>query len=406
MRRSYRANRVFDGVSDEPIRDGVVQVEDSHIVFVGPARTAPSVAETIDLGDATILPGLIDAHVHLVWGGDVARPHELVEREGTHITVLRAAVNAARHLQAGITTVRDVGSTDAIAVDIGRAVDAGIIIGPRIIAAGRAICMTGGHAWQIGVEVDGPDAVRWAVRSEIKNGAGVIKLMAGGGVYGHGEELGHPQLTIAEMQVAVEEAHKAGRKVAAHAYSPGPIENALEAGVDSIEHGSFLNGAIAERMHRDGIWLVPTLSVYEKMRREGPRMGVPDFVRRKTEQIVEASQAAFRIALEAGVLIATATDCGGPGHLHGTLPEEIELMVRCGASPAQALRCGTSAAARLLGLDDKIGTLEVGKLADIAVVDEDPLANIAAVHATRLVLRNGVQLWPDRQMPIGVGYIS
>lgn len=132
-------------------------------------------------------------------------------------------------------------------------------------------------------------------------------------------------------------------------------------------------------------------------------MGVPDFVRRKTEAIVGASKRAFQIALEVGVLIATGTDCGGPGHLHGTLPEEIELMVRCGASPAQALRFGTSASARLLGLDDKIGTLEVGKLADIVVVDEDPLANIMAVQAVHLVLRNGVQVWPNRQISIKVG---
>ncbi len=388
--KNYRATYLFDGVNSEALKDAIIQInETGQITYVGKATTAPAADETIDLGEATIAPGLIDTHVHLVWGGDVARPHELVEKEGNNVTVLRAAQNNARQLRAGVTTVRDLGSTNAIAVNISYAVDSNIVVGPRVIACGRAICMTGGHAWQIGVEVDGADEVRKAVRAEIKNGAGVIKLMAGGGVYGDGEELHYSQLTVDEMKAAVEEAHKAGRLVTVHAYGAEAIANALDAGVDCIEHGSFLTKELAERMSRENKWLVPTMSVYQKMLSESSKMNVPEFVRRKTEQLVEASQHAFRIALEANVQIAAGTDCGGPGHLHDTLPEEIELMAKLGASNVQALKFGTSEAAKLLGIDHLVGTLEIGKQADITVFEGDLLSDITSIYKVSKVLRDG-----------------
>jgi imidazolonepropionase-like amidohydrolase len=249
---AYRAARVFDGTSEGVIEDGAVVVVDGRIASVGPARGLPP--NTVDLGDATLMPGLVDAHVHLVWDAS-AEPHEVVERESRALTVLRCARNAALHLRAGVTTVRDVGSADGLAVEIGRAVELGILSGPRVVAAGRAIAMTGGHGWFLGREADGPDAVRRAAREEIKAGASCIKLMASGGVYGHAEEPGSPQLTVEEMRPAVEEAHKAGRKAAAHAYSVEAINNALEAGVDSVEHGSFLDRETCES--RERTWCPP-----------------------------------------------------------------------------------------------------------------------------------------------------
>jgi imidazolonepropionase-like amidohydrolase len=386
---AYRAARVFDGTSEGVIEDGAVVVVDGRIASVGPARGLPP--NTVDLGDATLMPGLVDAHVHLVWDAS-AEPHEVVERESRALTVLRCARNAALHLRAGVTTVRDVGSADGLAVEIGRAVELGILSGPRVVAAGRAIAMTGGHGWFLGREADGPDAVRRAAREEIKAGASCIKLKASGGVYGHAEEPGSPQLTVEEMRPAVEEAHKAGRKAAAHAYSVEAINNALEAGVDSVEHGSFLDRETVGRMREQGTYLVPTMSVYAAMAEKGPGLGSPEYITRKTAEVLEAGGEAFRLALEAGVPVAAGTDCGAPGHPHGTLPEELRLMVEAGATPQQALRFGTSAAAELLGLGDEVGALEPGKRADLLAVAGDPTLDILALGEVRLVLRDGVDL--------------
>lgn len=388
MTVAYRATRVFDGVSEHAIEGGAVVVDDGRIASVGPAADLPAGTETTDLGDATLLPGLIDAHVHLVWSAS-AEPHEVVARESRALTVLRCAANCDLHLRAGVTTVRDVGATDGLSVDVARAVELGIFAGPRTIAAGRAIAMTGGHGWFLGREADGPDAVRHAVRGEMKAGAACVKLMASGGVYGHAEEPGSPQLSVEEMRAGVTEAHKAGRKVAAHAYSVAAITNALDAGVDSIEHGSFLDRETAGRMRDGGVYLVPTMSVYAAMSEKGPELGVPEYVTRKTAEVLDASREALRLALEVGTPVAAGTDCGAPGHPHGTLPEELALMVEAGATPQQALRFGTSAAARLLGLGGELGSLEPGKRADLLAVTGDPLRDIRALEGVLLVLRDG-----------------
>jgi imidazolonepropionase-like amidohydrolase len=401
---AYRAARVFDGVSEHAIEDGAVLVEDGRILSLGPAADLPTGTKITDLGDVTLWPGLIDAHVHLVWSAS-AEPHEVVERESRALTALRCANNAALHLRAGVTTVRDVGSTDGLAIEVGRAVQLGILPGPKVVAAGRAIAMTGGHGWFLGREADGAEAVRHAAREEMKAGATCIKLMASGGVYGHAEEPGSPQLTVEEMRAGVEETHKAGRKVAAHAYSVEAVGNALDAGVDSIEHGSFIDRDTAGRMRESGTYLVPTMSVYRAMSERGPELGAPEYIRRKTAEVLEASREAFRLALEAGVPVAAGTDCGAPGHPHGTLPEELMLMVESGASPIQALRFGTSAAADLLGLGDEVGSLEPGKRADLLAVDGDPTSEILALRGVRMVLRDGsgVEGRYSRDQ-LGVGY--
>jgi len=379
------------------IEDGAVVVEDGRIASVGPARGLSPNTEAVDLGDVTLMPGLVDAHVHLVWDAS-AKPHEVVERESRALTVLRCAKNAALHLRAGVTTVRDLGATDGLSIDVARAVELGLLPGPRVVAAGRAIAMTGGHGWFLGREADGADAVRRAAREEMKAGAACIKLMASGGVYGHAEEPGSSQLTPEEMRAGVEEAHKAGRRVAAHAYSTAAIGNALEAGVDSIEHGSFLDRDTAEMMRETGTWLVPTMSVYAAMSEKGPELGAPEYIQRKTAEVLEASRRAFRLALDAGVPMAAGTDCGAPGHPHGTLREELKLMVEAGATPQQALKFGTSGAARLLGLGNELGTLGPGKRADVLAVGGDPLRDIHALDEVRLVLRDGVEVASGRRV--------
>jgi len=387
MKVAYRAARLFDGRSEQ-VEDGVVVVDGDLIAYAGPATGAPPVTETVDLGDATLLPGLIDAHVHLVWSAG-ALPHEVVREEGSTLTALRCADNVARHLRAGVTTIRDVGSTGGMALEVARAIEKGVLRGPRVIAAGRAVAMTGGHAHYLGREADGADGVRRAVREELKAGADCIKVMASGGVYGHREEVGNPQLTVEEMSAAVDEAHKAGRKVTAHAYSSQAITNALDAGVDCLEHGSFLEGDAGERMRRELIFLVPTLSVYRAMYEAGPALGTPSYLQRKTKLVMDASRTSFRTALDAGVALASGTDCGAPGHPHGRLAQELELMVDYGAAPIQALRAATAQAAELLGLADEIGTLEPGKRADVVAVAENPFTDIGAMRAVRLVVLGG-----------------
>jgi imidazolonepropionase-like amidohydrolase len=389
--KAYKAARIFDGKSARAIEDGAVIVEEDRIGSVGPATDLSPNTEVIELGDATLLPGLIDTHVHLVWGAS-AEPHEMVARESRTLTALRCAQNAALHLEAGVTTVRDVGATDGLSVDVAHAVEQGVLPGPRVVAAGRVIAMTGGHGWFLGREADGANEVRKAVREEMKAGATCIKVMASGGIYGHAEEPGSPQLTVEEMRAGVEEAHKANRKVAAHAYSVIAINNALAAGVDSIEHGSFLDRQTAERMREEGKYLVPTVSVYAAMSEKGPELGAPDYIQRKTAEVLEASREAFRLALEVGVPVAAGTDCGAPGHPHGTLPEELRLMVEAGARPAQALSFGTVAAAELLGLDNELGTLEPGKKADLLAVGGDPLKDIGALREVRLVVCGGIEV--------------
>lgn len=385
---AYRADRLIDGISEELRENAAVLVEDGRIVSVCPNRELAGNTETVDLGNMTLMPGLIDAHVHLVWSAS-AEPHSLVESEPRAVTALRCAANMQKHLDAGITTVRDVGSTDGMAIDIAQAVQLGVLPGPRVIAAGRAIAMTGGHGWFLGQEADGPDSVRSAVRQEIKNGATCIKFMASGGVYGHAEEPGSPQLTVAEMRAGVEEAHKAGKKVAAHAYSAEAINNALEAGVDSIEHGSFIDQKTAEKMRDQQAYLVPTMSVYAAMDERGPELGAPEYVQRKTKEVLTATQEALRTAMEAGVKIAAGTDCGAPGHPHGTLQMELRLMAEAGATPMQAIQSGTSAAAELLGLEAEIGTLEVGKSADLVAIGGNPLEDITDLEKVELVVLRG-----------------
>jgi imidazolonepropionase-like amidohydrolase/DNA-binding MarR family transcriptional regulator len=390
VRTAYRAARLFDGTKllSSPSGMAVVVAGGRIDAVVAGAEVADGCV-VVEFGDVTILPGLIDAHVHLTWDG-ASDPIGRVRREPYALTILRAANHAAEHLRAGVTVVRDLGSAQGLAIEVARAIDDDIVVGPRVLAAGRAIAMTGGHVYQIAREADGPDVVRRAVREQLKAGAQCIKIMASGGAMDRsGHEVGAPQFSDRELRVAVEEARRAGRAVAAHAHSLESIHNVLDAGVQSVEHGTGLDDDAARRMSREGICLVPTLSAVDSVRRLAREGKLDPEIGHRIDVLAEHSGSAFRTALRHQVTIAAGSDSGVPGQRHGSLPDELAAMVREGAPPPQALRAATIDAAGLLGLSADHGSLEAGKRADLLVVGGDPLSDIGVLRDVRVVMLGG-----------------
>ncbi len=356
-------------------------VDSGRILWVGSDRAAklPNDVRALDGRGKAVLPGLIDCHVHycLDAGPD---PIATFQQDDRTITAVKAATHARATLNAGITTVRDVGSRDHISISLGRAIRAGIIPGPRTLSAGLAICMTGGHAWFIGRQADGRDDVVRAVREQVQEGADVIKLIATGGVLTPGASPGSPQLTFDELQAAVEEATRAGRRVAAHAHGAEGMKNAIRAGVHSIEHGTLLDDDALKLFLLHKTFLVPTLSAIQTGVECGKMGGIPDEAFQKVTLLGEGLKANFQKAIRAGVRIAMGTDAGTPFNLHGHNAQELRRMVDLGLTPVQAICAATSSAASLLGLERDIGSIETGKLADLILVDGNPLEDIALLE--------------------------
>jgi len=389
--------RVIDCLG-EPFTGHVV-VEGDRIAAVGRGQ-APAGPRRIDLGGRSVLPGLIDTHVHLCLDGGVS-PAAQVTSETYAMTLLRAARNARRQIESGVTTVRDLGARSCldaygpggIAYNLKRAIAEGLCPGPRIVASGLAITITGGHSHWMGREADGAEAVRAAVRAELQEGADVIKFMATGGIATQtSSDRFAAQLTHDELRAGVAEARKAGRRTAAHAEGPEGILRALEAGVDSIEHGSYLSDQAVELMKDRGTVYVPTFAVRERLFTEGRGAGVPEFIVGQVERAIEAHAASVRRAHRAGLAVAMGTDAGASLFPHGQSALELGSYVRLGFSPMEALLSATRRAAELLGLGEQLGTLERGKLADLIVVGGDPLTDIGVLarpEAIRLVLVGG-----------------
>jgi imidazolonepropionase-like amidohydrolase len=370
---------VLDGLADSA-GEGWVHVDGEQIVAVGRGQPPPRVdGRTIDLAGRTIMPGLIDTHVHIA-GGDYFPGYE---HEAIGIAAVRTAEAARRTLLAGFTTVRTASSRDFLDLDIRDAIRIGLIPGPRIIGSGRGITCTGGHLHETAMEVDGPDEIRKAVRQHVKRGADSLKIMMSGGVATAGLPVQAEQFSVEEIKTAVYEAHKVGMKVLTHSIGLQAIRNAIEGGADSIDHGQYLDEECAVRMKQRGIYLVPTFGpfhYYTEVRK------AEDWRIQRAEAIKEPHQRAFRLALEVGVPIAMGSDCGAPSRFpNGENALELTLLVRNGMSTSHAVRCGTSEAARLAGVSEQVGSLGPGKLADLVVVDGNPLEDIS-------VLQGGVQL--------------
>lgn len=370
-RTVFRIGRLFDGTGRPVQRNACVIVENGRIASIEIRRPPKGLAgRLIDAPDATLLPGLIDCHVHLTLSGG---PNWIEEaNEPLPVTAWKAANFAQHTLEAGFTTVRTLGGREFLEIHLRNAIEGGLLVGPRIIAAGYAICMTGGHGWWMGRQADGAIEVRKAVREQLRAGADAVKLIATGGVMTQGVEPGATQLGLEELRAGVEEATKAGKMTAAHAQGTQGIRNAVEAGADSIEHGVFLDEAVVGRMKERGTFLVATLIAPEGIRRAGTERGVPEWAVRKAEMVCDPHRRSFALAVREGVNVAFGTDAGTPFNHHGQNARELEMMVQAGMSPGQALRAATLGSARLLRLADQIGTIEAGKQADLLLVTGDP----------------------------------
>jgi len=361
----------------EVIERGTVAVEGELITFAGPSRKyAASKKDTLfDLSGKTILPGLIDAHVHLCLDAS-PDPVSSLLNESIPQTTLKAADHARRTLEAGVTTVRDMGGRDYIDLAIRDGIASGILQGPRMLCSGKLVCMTGGHGWQFGREANGVEGVRTAVREQLKAGADLIKLMATGGIMTKGVEPGSTQFTLEELIAGVEEAKKAGKRTATHAQGAEGIKNALWAGINSIEHAIFLDDEAIELLLETKAFVVPTLCAPYHIIRAGVRKGVPAYAVEKSKAVMKSHWESIKRAHRAKIPIAMGTDAGTPFNHHGENLKEMELLIRVGFSPMEAIVATTKAASEVLGLGDKIGTIENGKLADLVVLDGDPLKDI------------------------------
>lgn len=379
-----RQAHVWDGESAH-LREADVVCEDGLISAIEPPGQARVGADDIalDTAGASLLPGLIDAHVHLVWSGGTD-PAAQVDYEGEQSTVLRAAEHARAHLRAGITTVRDLGSNWDVAISVARAVDRGALEGPTVLASGRTVIMTGGHDPFWGLPCDGPDLVVQGVRTQVAAGADVIKTAATGGVYGQaqGEDFGASELTYEELAALAGEAHRRGRRVAAHALGTDGIRNAVLAGIDTIEHGIFLTEDIVEAMSERGTVLCPTVAVYRRM----AKGSAPAYAVRKATEVVQAHRESVAMALDAGVPVIAGTDAGAPGMPHPSLVDEIEILIDYGLTPLDALRAATSRAADALGLTGA-GRVRVGGPADFALLDGDPFSDPSLLRSVWGVVR-------------------
>jgi imidazolonepropionase-like amidohydrolase len=388
-----RAARMLDVTSGNLVSNPVIVVENGRIKSVG-ARDVPAGARTVDLGDVTLLPGFIDMHTHLT--GDLEGDWVTRDvRETPADAALRGAGNARLTLRAGFTTVRDLGAPGFSDVALMHAIDRGDVEGPRIIPAGQALGITGGHCdvtgyapgvRETGIEggvADGPDAMMRALRYQAKHGAKVIKICATAGVLSFEGSVGAQQMSEAELAAVVEEAGRHGLKVAAHAHGSGGILAAVRAGVASIEHGSMLNDEIFAAMKERGTYLVPTTHLADAIKLEN----LPPQLRAKAESVLPLARESVRRAIRAGVKIAFGTDAAVIPH--GTNAREFGALVERGMRPIDAIRTATVNAADLLGTDDR-GVIAAGKLADLVAVRGDPLQDIRATERVVWVMKGGV----------------
>jgi len=396
---AVRAGRILDVRSGKYLAKEIIWIVGDRIQKIGPeselALQLPADAQIIDLSRFTILPGLIDSHTHLTGSPD------LLGNAWLHMSGARWALhgvkNAKLTLEAGFTTVRDLGSGAYVDIALRDAINEGDVIGPRMLACGEQLSITGGHGddtylapefnYSDGGVADGTAAVTHIVRRNIKYGADVIKMMATGGVTSEADDPRAEQFSPEEMRAIVETAHRLGRKVAAHAHGSQGIKDAVLAGVDSIEHGSFIDDEGIQLMKTHGTYLVPTLYQIDWGQENAGKTGMTPNMLRKTKLVYSVARQNIGHALREGVKVALGTDAAM--FPHGLNARELGAMVRLGLTPLQSIQAGTINAADLLGWADRIGALEPGKFADLIAVDGDPLSDVTVLEHVTFVMKGG-----------------
>jgi imidazolonepropionase-like amidohydrolase len=396
-RIAIRAGRLIDGLGGAPMTDVVILVENDRITAVGRGLAIPGGAKVIDLSKSTVLPGLIDAHTHVT-----SQPQNYLEdlfRKSPIDVAVAAHVFARRTLDAGFTTIRDVGAGEFIDVALRNAINNGLVVGPRMQVATLTVGSTGGHGDLTGFSpyvkfgqfsgiADGVDEIRKLVRLEVKNGADVIKMLASAGVLSEEESVGAPQFTQEEMNVVVQEAAMWGRKVAAHAHGAEAIKRALRAGVASIEHASLIDDEGITLAKAKGAYLVMDIYNDDYIMADYKRLGYPQKILDKEASVGRLQRESFRRAVQAGVKMAFGTDAGV--YPHGWNGKQFATMVKWGMTPMQAIQSATASGADLLGWSDRVGSVQTGRFADIVAVDGDPLNDISELERVRFVMKGGV----------------
>ena len=389
------AGRLLDVKAGKMLTNQTIVIQGDKITSIGGADDkVPEGAQVVDLSNATVLPGLIDAHTHITFN-----PSFGYQTLGISVPreALIGAHNAKTTLEAGFTTVRNVGASEYADVALRDAINAGDVPGPRMLVSGPALGITGGHCdnnllpfeyhnKEDGV-ADGVEAVQHKTREVIKYGADVIKICATGGVMSKGDDPNAAQYTLEEMKAIVADAHRLGRKVAAHAHGAQGVIWASEAGVDSIEHGHLMNDEAIAVLKKNGTYLVPTLYLMDWQQQNAAKTDVPEYSRRKMAMVTEVGRTAAKKAFAAGVKIGFGTDAAV--YPHGLNAHEFAVYVKLGMTPLQAIQTATVNDADLLGWSDKIGTIEAGKFADIVAVDGDPLKDVTALEQVKFVMKGG-----------------
>src|SRR6267378_3938927 len=419
---ALKAARLFDGKSSSLLQNAVVIVRGDKIVDAGSNLPVPSGAQLIDLGDATLAPGFMDAHTHLTADFSGNYNERRLQQLDLNVSeqAIRATAFARATVEAGFTTVRDLGSRfvasrEFVDVALRNSINMGVIVGPRMLVATKGIGATGGHFdpsggfrdFLFGREPDytdgianGPDEIRKAVRFEVKNGADVIKAAVSGGVLSLGDEVDTPQLTPAEITALVDESHRLRKKVAVHCHGDQAAREAIEAGVDSIEHGSFMKPETLTIMKKKGTFLTPTLLASDWIMKKIDNY--PPALQLKAKEATAARSEMFRNAVKMGIKISFGTDAAV--YPHGQNAKEFKLMVDLGMTPIDALKSAMANDADLLGIAQKVGTLEKGKLADIVAMPGDPTVDITATERVSFVMKEGkiIRNGPPSAPPVAV----
>jgi imidazolonepropionase-like amidohydrolase len=399
---AVKAGRLIDGLGGAPVRDAVILIQGDRITAVGPGLAIPAGAEVVDLSRKTVLPGLIDCHTHIT--SQSGNYYEDLFRRSPIDVAVMAHVYARRTLEAGFTTVRDVGAIEFIDVALRNAIDRGDVEGPRMQVATLALGSTGGHNDLSGFSpylhfdhfsgvADGPEEIRKLVRFEVKNGADLIKVMATAGVLSEEASVGAPQYSQEELNALVAEATMWGKKVAAHAHGAEGIKRAARAGVTSIEHGGLIDDEGIQLLKAKGIYLVPDIYTDEYIVAEADHLGLPPKMLEKEKELRVHQIANWKRAIAAGVKLAFGTDAGV--YPHGQNAHQFRSLLDLGLTPAQVIRMATVNAADLLGWSDRVGAVTPGRFADLIAVDGDPLTDVTELQRVRFVMKGGAVIVPQ-----------